>query len=47
MIESDVHPSFQPNCHHHIAYVKFSLQIHFPPPYLRVFWHYKDANTEL
>ena len=43
--ESGVHPSLHPNCHHQNA--KFNLQIYFPPPYLREFWHYKDANTEL
>ena len=47
IIESGVHPSLHPNCHHQIVYAKFNLLIHFPPPYSREVWHYKDANTEL
>ena len=46
-IESGVHPSLHPNCHHQIIYAKFNLQIYFLPQcYLKV-WHYNDANTEL
>ena len=47
IIESGVHPSLHPNCHHQIVYAKFNLLIHFPPPYSREVWHYKDANTDL
>ena len=47
MIEFGVHPFLHPNRHHQIAYAKFNIKIHFPPPYLRKYWHYKDANTEL
>ena len=46
-IDSVVHPSLHPNCRHQIVYAKFDLLIHFPPPYLREIWRYKDANTEL
>ena len=31
VVESGVHPSLHPNCHHQIVFVKFNLQIHYPP----------------
>ena len=46
VIDSGIHPSLHPNCHQ-ITYARFNLQIHFPPPYSREIWHYKDTNTEL
>ena len=47
VIESGVHPSFHPNCHHQIIFAKFNLKIYYPPPYLREVWHYKEANADL
>ena len=47
IIESGVHPSLHPNCHHQLIYAKFNLQIYYPPQYYREVWHYNDANTEL
>ena len=47
IIDSGVHSSLHPNCHHQIVYAKFNLEIIYPPPYLRNVWHYKDANIEL
>ena len=38
VVESGVHQSLHPNCHH---------QIVLPPPYPRDIWHYKQADTEL
>ena len=35
VIESGVHSSLHSNCHHHITFAKFSLKIHYPPPYER------------
>ena len=32
-VDSGVHPSLHPNCHHQIIYCKFSLMIEYPPPY--------------
>ena len=46
MIDSGVHSSLHPNCHHQIIYTKFNLEIIYPPPYLQEVWHYKDANIE-
>ena len=39
IIESGVHPSFYPNSHHQIIFVKSGLEIIFPPPYFRDVWH--------
>ena len=47
VVESGVHSLLHPNCHHQIVFAKFNLQIHYPPPYPREMWHYKQANTEL
>ena len=47
VVESGVHPSLHPNCHHQIVFTKFNLQIYYPPPYPREIWHYKQANTIL
>ena len=47
IIESGVHSSLHSNCHHQIIFAKFNLEVVYPPPYVRKFWHYKDANTKL
>ena len=31
IIESGVHPSLHPNCHHQLIYAKFNSQIYYPP----------------
>ena len=46
-MDSGVHPSLHPNCHHQIVYAKLNLKIHFPPPYEQEIWHYGQGNTEL
>ena len=45
-MESEVHSSLHSNYHHHITFAKFSLRIHYPPPYEREFWHYKKVNVD-
>ena len=47
VVESGIHPSLYPNCHHRIVFSKFYLQIHYLPPYPQELWHYKKVNTEL
>ena len=47
IIELVVYLSLHPNCHHQLVYVKFNLQIYYPPQYYREVWHYKDADIEL
>ena len=44
--ESGVHSSLHANCHHQITYVKFNLNVIYPPPYERELWHYKLATSE-
>ena len=45
VIESGIHPSLYPNCHHQIIYAKFELKIYYPPPYEREVWHYQNADS--
>ena len=33
VVESGVHPSLHPNCHHQIVFAKFNLQIYYPTLY--------------
>ena len=47
LIESGVHLSLHPNCHHQIIFAKFKLDIVYPPPYERKIWHYQKANIDL
>ena len=47
LIESGVHPSLHPNCHHQIVFAKFNLDIVYPPPYEREIWHYQKANIDV
>ena len=44
--ESGVHSSLHANYHHQITYVKFNLNVIYPPSYKREVWHYKLANSE-
>ena len=44
IINSGIHPSLHPNCHHQIVYAEIDFKIHFPPPYTRQIWHYKRAD---
>ena len=46
-IESGVHPSLHPNCHHQTIFAKINLQTYYPPPYPRDIWRYKEADNEL
>ena len=47
VMESGVHLSLHSNCHHHIIYARFNLNIYYPPPYESKIWHYKKANIDL
>ena len=46
IIDSGVHSSLHPNCHHQIVFCKLNLKIEYPPPYERIIWNYKHADTE-
>ena len=47
VMESGVHSSLHPNCHHQIGFAKINLKICYPPPYEREIWHYEKANADL
>ena len=46
VMESRVHSSLNPNCHHQITYPKFNLKIYYRSPYEREMWHYGKANID-
>ena len=46
IVDSGVHPSLHPNCHHQITFCKLNLKIFYPPPYKRLVWNYKKANID-
>ena len=43
VVDSGVHPSLHPNCHHQITYCQFNLFTEYPPPYEQQVWDYKHA----
>ena len=45
-VNSGVHPSLHVKSHHQIIHCKFNLMIVYPPPYERLVWDYKRANTD-
>ena len=45
-METEVHSSLRPNCHHQITYVKFDLKIHYQSPCEREIWHYDQTNVD-
>ena len=45
-VDSSVHPSLHVKCFHQIIHCKFNLMIVYPPPYERLVWDYKRANTD-
>ena len=44
-MNSGVHSSLHPNCHHQIVHSSFNLNIHYPPPYQRLTWDYKRTDS--
>ena len=47
IMDSSVHGSLHPNCHHQIVYSKLNLKIEYPPSYERLVWDYNKTNTQL
>ena len=45
-VNSGVHASLHPNCHYQIIHTSFNLNITYPPPYKRLIWDYKKADSE-
>ena len=46
-VNSGVHGSLHPNCHHQITHSNFNLNIYYPPPYQRLIWDYKKADANI
>ena len=44
-MNSGVHSSLHPNCHHQIVHSSFNLNIHYLPPYQWLTWDYKKADS--
>ena len=45
-VELGTQPSVHSNCHRQIIYVKFNLEVIYPPPYTSEVWHYQDSNVD-
>ena len=45
-LNSGVHALLHPNCHHQIVYSSLNLKISSPPPYQRLVWDYKKADSK-
>ena len=45
-VNSGVHASLHPNCHHQIIHSSFNLDISYPPQYQRLIWDYKKADSK-
>ena len=46
-VNSGVHASLHPNCHHQIVHSSFNLNIYYPPPCQRLIWDYKKADANI
>ena len=46
-VNSGVHASLHPNCHHQITHSNFNLNIYYPPPYQRLIWDYQKADANI
>ena len=44
-VNSGVHTSLHPNCHHQITHSSFNLNIYYLPPYQRLICDYKKADS--
>ena len=47
VMDSGVHASLNPHCHHQIIFAKFNLKVFYPPPHERTVWHFFQANSDL
>ena len=45
-VNPGVHASLHPNCHHQIIHSSFNLDISNTPPYQRLIWDYKKADSK-
>ena len=45
IVDSRVHPSLFPRCHHQLLYAKIKFKMHFPPTYTRRIWDFYHEDT--
>ena len=45
-VNSGVHTTLHPNCHHQTVHTKFNLNISYSPRYQRLIWDYEKADSE-
>ena len=46
-MESGVHASLHPNCHHQTVYAKLNLKIEHPLFYEQLVWNYKNTQFSI
>ena len=46
VMDSGVHASIHPHCHHQLIFAKFNLKVFYPPPYERTVWHFSQVNSD-
>ena len=46
-VNSGVHASLHPNCHHQIVHSRYNLNINYPPLYQRLIWDHKRADAKI
>ena len=46
VVDSGIHSTLNPKCHHQITYCKLNLNMKYPPPYQWLVQDYKRANVE-
>ena len=46
VMDSGVHASLHPHCHHQLIFAKFDLKVFYPPPYERNIRHFSQANSD-
>ena len=46
VMDSGVHASLHPHCHHQIIFAKFDLKVFYPPPYERTLWYFSQTNFD-
>ena len=46
VMDSGVHSSLLPHCHHQIIIAKFDLKVFYSSPYERTTWHFSQANSD-
>ena len=47
VMESDVHSSLHPNCHHQTVFAKLDFRVFHAVILKREIWHYNKDNTDL